>query len=201
MKKSILTVSASLVLSVTATHVFAQTQDTTKKTTTTTTTTSVQADDVVGALNSNPDYTKAAAAVKAAGLEASLKTGGPYTIFAPNNNAFNKLPAGRLDSLMKDPAKLATILKGHIVTGHYNKAEIIKALTAGKGKATLTTLDGQVLTLSISPNKTLQLTNAAGRTAEVTLYDLIGANGIVNGITDVLIPANATPASSNGMPE
>jgi len=191
MKKSFLIAATSLFVCFTANQVMAQT-DTTKKTTTTTTTTTTGtnngAADVVGALNSNPDYTTAALAVKTADLESVLKTGGPYTIFAPNNNAFTKLPAGRLDSLMKDPVKLAALLKGHIVNGKYAKADIIKALTAGKGKATLTTLDGQTLTLSISKTSTLQLTNAAGSTAEVTLYDLVGGNGVVNGLNGVLLP-------------
>jgi uncharacterized surface protein with fasciclin (FAS1) repeats len=192
MKKSFLIAAASMLVCFTANRTMAQV-DTTKKTTTTTTTTTAPAPqtgaaDVVGALNSNPDYTTAAAAVKAADLEGALKTGGPYTIFAPNNNAFSKLPAGKLDSLMKDPTKLAALLKGHVVTGKYAKADIIKALTAGKGKATLTTLDGQTLTLSVSKTSTLQLTNAAGSTAEVTLYDLIGGNGIVNGLNGVLLP-------------
>jgi uncharacterized surface protein with fasciclin (FAS1) repeats len=191
MKKSFLIAAASLLVCFTANQVLAQT-DTTKKTTTTTTTTTTSntgAADVVGALNSNPDYTTAALAVKTADLESVLKTGGPYTIFAPNNNAFTKFSSGKLDSLMKDPVKLAALLKGHIVTGKYAKADIIKALTEGKGKATLTTLDGQTLTLSISKTSTLQLTNASGSMAEVTLYDLIGGNGVVNGLNGVLLPA------------
>ena len=200
MKKSFLIVAASLFTCFTANRVLAQTQtktDTTKKAVTTTTT-QTDATDVVGALNSNADYSTAAAAVKAANLEASLKTGGPYTIFAPNNNAFAKLAAGTMDSLMKDPAKLATLLKGHIVTGRYAKADIIKALTAGKGKATVTTLDGQALTLSISKTSTLQLTNAAGSVAEVTLYDLMGGASVVNGLNAVLTstPSAAAPAST-----
>lgn len=145
-------------------------------------------DDVARVLLSNTDYSTAAAAVKTAGLDTVLKTGGPYTIFAPNNAAFNKLPAGTLEGLTKDPAKLSAFLKGHIVTGRYSKADIIKTLTAGKGKANLTTIDGQTLALSVSPNKTLQLTNAAGVSAEVSLYDLIGTNGVVNGINAVLLP-------------
>jgi uncharacterized surface protein with fasciclin (FAS1) repeats len=190
MKKSLLMVGALLLLNLTASRVFAQTQDTTKKTTTTATTTATAqgASDVVGALASNADYSTALTAVKAAKLDSTLKTGGPYTIFAPNNVAFSNLGQGKLDSLTKDPVKLATLLKGHVVTGKYAKADIIKALNAGKGKATLTTLDGQTLTLSISPDKKLQLTNAAGSSAQVTLYDLIGANGIVNGINGVLAP-------------
>lgn len=196
MKKSILIVTAAAIVSFTANQALAQTQGTTDSTattgttatTTTATTTPAGASDVVGALNSNADYTTAALAVKSAQLEATLKTGGPYTIFAPNNAAFSKLPQGQLDSLMKDPVKLGTLLKGHVVNGKYGKADIIKALNAGKGKAALTTLDGQQLTLSISSAKTLQLTNAAGVNSEVTLYDLVGANGVVNGITTVLTP-------------
>ena len=186
MKKSLLMVGAILILNLTASHVFAQVQDTTKKTTTTTTTTE-GASDVVGALASNADYSTALTAVKTAGLDATLKAGGPYTIFAPNNVAFSNLPAAEQDSLMKDPTKLAGLLKGHVVTGKYSKADIIKALNAGKGKASLTTIDGQPLTLSLVGSK-LQLTNAAGSTAQVTLFDLVGANGVVNGINGVLKP-------------
>ncbi|MES2279763.1 MAG: fasciclin domain-containing protein [Bacteroidota bacterium] len=194
MKKSLLIAAASMLFCITANQVMAQIdttkKDTTKKAVTTTITPVTGAADVVGALNSNSDYTTAALAVKTAGLEASLKTGGPYTIFAPNNNAFAKLPAGQLDSLMKDPAKLAILLKGHIVTGKYAKADIISALKAGKGTAKLTTIDGQTLTLSVSKTSTLQLTNASGSITEVVLYDLIGANGIVNGVNNVLLIGN-----------
>lgn len=188
MKKSILMAGAVIVLNLVTVRVFSQTQpDTTKKTTTTAATTTTEAaSDVVGALASNADYSTALAAVKAAKLDSVLKVGGPYTIFAPNNISFGNLPAGKLDSLLKDPVKLATLLKGHVVTGKYAKADIIKALTAGKGKTTLTTLDGQPLTLSLAGSK-LQLTNAAGGTAQVTLFDLIGANGVVNGLNGVLI--------------
>ncbi|MGY4537928.1 putative surface protein with fasciclin (FAS1) repeats [Mucilaginibacter sp. UYNi724] len=192
MKRSTLMVGALVVLSLTTGRAFAQVQDTTKKTTTTATaTTPAVADgatDVVGALASNADYSTALADVKAAGLEATLKTGGPYTIFAPNNAAFSALPPAKLDSLVKDPAKLATVLKGHVVTGKYAKADIIKALNAGKGKATLTTIDGQTLTLSVTADKKLQLSNAAGNTSQVILYDLVGANGVVNGLNAVLAP-------------
>jgi uncharacterized surface protein with fasciclin (FAS1) repeats len=195
MKKSLFVVGALASLNLTASHVFAQTTDTIKKSTTTTTTTGVApgtaaagASDVVGALASNADYATALNAVKAAGLDVTLKAGGPYTIFAPNNAAFSALPAGRLDSLMKDPAKLATVLKGHVVTGKYSKADIIKALNAGKGKATLTTIDGQTLTLSVTADKKLQLANATGNSAQVILYDLVGANGVVNGLNGILAP-------------
>jgi len=188
MKRSLL-LAGALLMTFTASRVFAQTtQDTTKKTTTTTTTAPVEAaSDVVGALASNADYSSALGAVKAAKLDSTLKTGGPYTIFAPNNIAFGNIPPAKMDSLSKDPVQLATLLKGHVVTGKYSKADLIKALSAGKGKTTLTTLDGQTLTLAVVDKK-LQLSNAAGSTAQVTLYDLVGANGVVNGINAVLLP-------------
>jgi uncharacterized surface protein with fasciclin (FAS1) repeats len=188
MKRSIFLAAGLLLLNLTASRVFAQTtQDTTKKTTQDTAkaaTPAVEgASDVVGALASNADYSNALIAVKAAKLDSVLKTGGPYTIFAPHNNS---LTTAKLDSLQKDPAKLASILKGHVVTGKYGKKEIIAALKAGKGKAAVTTLDGQILTLSLAGSK-LQITNAAGSSAQVTLFDLIGANGIVDGINGVLL--------------
>jgi len=188
MKKSFLIVTATaLSICFAASRVSAQTQDTTKKTTTATA--PVPTQDVVTVLSGDADYSVAAKAIKTSGLDATLKTGGPYTIFAPNDAAFSKLPAGKLDSLTKDPTQLAAFLKGFIVNGKYAKADIIKTLTDGKGKATLTTMDGQSLLLSVSPAKTLQLTNSAGSTAEVTLYDLLGTDGVVNGINGVLLPA------------
>lgn len=193
MKKAILFASALLVFAMAATRVSAQTTpDTTKKTTTpaaaATTTAPEAASDVVGALASNPDYSTALTAVKTAKLDSTLKTGGPYTIFAPNNAVFSNLPAGKMDSLMKDPAKLATLLKGHVVSGKYDKAGIIKALSASKDRtATLTTLDGQQLKLSLAGSK-VQLTSASGSTAQISLFDLVGANGVVNGINGVLLP-------------
>ena len=191
MKKSLLMIGALVLLNFTATKVFAQT-DTAKKATPTSATTPApaQADaaNVVQALQSNSDYSTAFNAVKTAKLDSTLSVGGPYTIFAPSNNAFSALPAGQLDALMKDPAKLAAVLKGHVVTGMYDKAGLIKALSAGKGKATVTTIDGQNLTLSITADKKLQITNAAGNSAQVVLYDLKGGTGVVNGINAVLPP-------------
>ncbi len=187
MKKFLIIAAALFTTSTITAQAFAQGQDTLRKNVTTATSTSaVPTFDVASILSANGDYATAAMAVKAAGLQTTLASPGPFTIFAPNNAAFSKLSSGALDSLMKNPAKLAILLKGHVVNGRYTKADIIKALTAGMGKATLTTLDNQTLTLSVSPNKTLQLTNAAGSSAEVTVYDIIGTNGVVNGLNGVL---------------
>lgn len=184
MKKSILIAAASLVVALATQGAFAQTQDTTKKNTAAT----VQATgDVVQTLSSNPDYSTAALAAKAANLEASLSGGGPYTIFAPDNAAFAKLASGRLDSLMKDTTQLLTILKHHVVSGKYGKAELVTALKAGKGTASLTSIDGQSIKISVTPKHTLQITDASGNVADVVLYDLIATNGVVNGIGTLLV--------------
>jgi uncharacterized surface protein with fasciclin (FAS1) repeats len=191
MRKLIVIVAIGTMACLTANRTFAQTDTITKVVAVADT----MKGNVINALNSNADYTAAAAAVKSANLETGLKTGGPYTIFAPNNAAFSKLSPGRVDSLMKDTTKLATLLKSHIVTGRYAKADIIKALTAGKGKATLTTLNGQPLVLSISTTKKLQITTADGVSAQVILYDLLGNNGTVNGIDGILLPGSASAAA------
>jgi uncharacterized surface protein with fasciclin (FAS1) repeats len=189
--RKLIVIAAISMAGLTANRTFAQTDTVTKVVAVADT----MKGNVINALNSNADYTTAASAVKSADLEASLKTGGPYTIFAPNNAAFSKLSPGKLDSLMKDNSKFAILLKSHMVTGRYGKADIIKALTAGKGKATLTTLNGQPLQLSISPTKKLQLTTVDGVTAEVILYDLLGNNGIVNGIDAILLPGTGPAAA------
>lgn len=188
MKKSILIVVATLFASVIANKSFAQTKQDTTKTTSTNTSATQATGDVVSTLSSNANYSTVAIAAKAANLDAKLPSSGTYTIFAPNNAAFSKLPKAKLDSLMQDTAKLANVLKVHVVNGKYGKAEIIKALTEGKGKATLNTVNGESLKLSVSPQHTVQLTDPTGATSEITLFDLIGTNGVVNGISSVMMP-------------
>src|ERR1700743_1993247 len=142
--------------------------------------------DAVASLTSSDNYTALSIAIRAAGLAETLEGAGPYTIFAPTNEAFGKIPSAQLDALMKDPAKLAAVLKGHIISGKMMKADVIKALTTGKGKATLKTLDGQDLTLSVANGK-LQLADAAGNTALVTAFDLAASNGVIHGLNAVLV--------------
>lgn len=142
--------------------------------------------DAVASLTSSDNYTALSIAIRAAGLAETLEGAGPYTIFAPTNEAFGKIPSAQLDALMKDPTKLAAVLKGHIISGKMMKADVIKALTTGKGKATLKTLDGQDLTLSVANGK-LQLADAAGNTALVTAFDLAASNGVIHGLNAVLV--------------
>jgi len=182
MKKSILIATAALVFGF-ATSSFAQTTSTTTAPAASTTTQS--GGDIVSTLSGSPNYTALAIAVRAANLGETLKGAGPYTIFAPTNEAFSKLTSDQLDALVKDPAKFATALKYHVISGKMTKADVIKALSTGKGKATLKTIDGQTLTLSVVDKK-LQLADDKGSTAEVTAFDLIASNGVIHGVNGVL---------------
>lgn len=187
MKKSIL-IAAVAIGGLLSNNLFAQTTDTTKKaataTTTTTDTTSVK--DVYSTLANIADETTLTTAIKSANLDTDLKGTGPFTVLAPSNEDFSAISKGKLDSLMKDPAKLATTLKGHVISGKYDKAALIKALVAGKGTATLKTIDGQTLTLSVKDKK-LAITDAQGTTVEVTSFDTPATNGIIDGINGVLM--------------
>ena len=183
MKKPILIVAAFLALSVFSNPLFAQTAPATPAPAATV---PAGGGDVVASLTSSDNYTALSIAVRAAGLTESLEGAGPFTVFAPTNEAFGKIPSAQLDTLMKDPAKLAAVLKGHVISGKLMKADVIKALTTGKGKATLKTLDGQDLTLSVANGK-LQLADAQGNTALVTAFDLPASNGVIHGLNGVLV--------------
>eukprot|EP01037_Dinobryon_pediforme_P000765 gene765-769_t len=144
------------------------------------------AKDIVSTLGNVAEETTLVADVKAANLETDLKGPGPFTVLAPNNDAFAAVSKTRLDSLMKDPTKLAVTLKAHVIAGKYDKAALIKALVDGKGKASLKTIDGQTLTLSVK-NKKLAITDAQGTTVEVTSFDTPCTNGLIDGVNGVLM--------------
>ncbi|WP_183560248.1 fasciclin domain-containing protein [Mucilaginibacter sp. SP1R1] len=195
MKKSVLIAITALTVGFLSTNAIAQTQtDTTKRDTTTkaapaaAATPAAASSDVVGVLSTTTDYAPLALAIKSADLEATLKGPGPFTIFAPNDVAFSKIPKPTMDELMKDHAKLAKILKYHVVAGKYTKTDIIKALGAGKGKAVLKTIDGESLTLSVNDKSNLQITDAKGNSALVIAFDLMATNGVVHGLNGVLMP-------------
>ncbi len=124
--------------------------------------------------------------VKVANLNQALAASGPFTVFAPTNDAFTKLSTPKLDSLMADPAKIATLLKAHTVVGKYAKDDIVKALNASKDrKVVFKTIDGAGLTLTYTGGK-LVLTDAKGNSANVLLYNLQATNGVVHGLSDVM---------------
>lgn len=193
MKKQILIV-ALMAVSLLTTSAFAQTQqrDTTKKDTTKGSATSsatqqAPTGDIVTVIDGSADYSMFATALKAANLETSLKGAGPFTVFAPNNAAFAKLSKTGLDSLMKDTAKLANVLKTHVVSGKYTKTDIIKALQAGKGKATLKAINGETITLSVNDKSNLELTDSKGNVGLVVSFDLLATNGTIHGLNMPLV--------------
>ena len=143
---------------------------------------------VENAVNSK-DHTTLVAAVKAAGLVETLSGPGPFTVFAPTNAAFAKLPAGTVDTLVKpeNKATLTNILTYHVVAGTMTSRQIAAAIKAGGGKATLTTVQGEPLTASMM-GRTLMLTDAKGGTSHVTIKDVMQSNGVIHVVDTVLMP-------------
>jgi len=148
-----------------------------------------QSKDVVDIAIGSKDHTTLVAAVKAADLVNTLKSKGPFTVFAPTNAAFDKLPEGTVASLLKpeNKAQLAKILTYHVVSGNLDAAAVIAAIKAGNGKAVLTTVSGGKLTGSLDGDK-VKLTDEAGNSTYVVVADLKGSNGVVHVIDGVVLP-------------
>jgi len=148
-----------------------------------------QTKDVVDIAIGSKDHTTLVAAVKAADLVATLKGKGPFTVFAPTNAAFDKLPAGTVENLLKPENKeqLAKILTYHVVSGNLDAAAVVAAIKAGKGKAVLTTVSGGKLTGTLDGTK-VKLTDESGNSAYVVVADLKGSNGVVHVIDGVVLP-------------
>ncbi len=143
---------------------------------------------IENAVNSK-DHTTLVAAVKAAGLVETLSGPGPFTVFAPTNAAFAKLPAGTVETLVKpeNKATLTTILTYHVVSGNMDSKAIAAAIKAGGGKAMLTTVQGGSLTASMMGKK-LMLTDAKGGHAMVTIPNVTQSNGVIHVVDTVLMP-------------
>ncbi len=145
--------------------------------------------DIVDIAVGSTDHTTLVAAVKAADLVATLKSKGPFTVFAPSNAAFEKLPDGTVASLLKPESKeaLAGILTYHVVPGTLTAKTVLAAIKAGKGKAVVTTVAGGTLTATIENGKVVLVDENGGK-AIVTATDLIGSNGVIHVIDTVLLP-------------
>jgi len=143
---------------------------------------------VANAVNSK-DHTTLVAAVKAAGLVDTLSGPGPFTVFAPTNEAFAKLPAGTVDTLLKpeNKAQLTSVLTYHVVAGTMTSKMIAKAIRDGHGSATLTTVQGEPLTATMKMGK-LVLTDAKGGMSTVTIKDVMQSNGVIHVVDTVLMP-------------
>ncbi|GAB3993501.1 fasciclin domain-containing protein [Spirosoma daeguense] len=143
---------------------------------------------VENAVNSK-DHTTLVAAVKAAGLVETLSGPGPFTVFAPTNKAFEKLPKGTVETLVKPENKqtLTGILTYHVVSGRMSAEDLMKAIKDGGGKATLTTVAGGTLT-AMQKGKKIELTDAKGGMSTVTIPDVFQSNGVIHVIDTVLMP-------------
>jgi uncharacterized surface protein with fasciclin (FAS1) repeats len=143
---------------------------------------------VENAVNSK-DHTTLVAAVKAAGLVETLSSAGPFTVFAPTNAAFEKLPAGTVENLVKPENKkqLTTILTYHVLPGKFNAKEVWAAVKKGKGKAVMKTVQGGELTFW-TKGDTLYVRDSKGNDAKVTIADVNQSNGVIHVIDTVLMP-------------
>jgi len=143
---------------------------------------------VENAVNS-PIHTTLVAAVKAAGLVDTLNSAGPFTVFAPTNDAFAKLPVGTVDTLLKpeNKATLTKILTYHVVAGKLSAKDIAAGIKAGGGKYEMTTVAGGKLTATMS-GKELMLTDEKGGMATVTTANVFQSNGVIHVIDTVLMP-------------
>ncbi|MDQ6761247.1 MAG: fasciclin domain-containing protein [Bacteroidota bacterium] len=143
---------------------------------------------VENAVNSK-DHTTLVAAVKAAGLVETLSGPGPFTVFAPTNEAFDALPNGTVATLLKpeNKAKLTTVLTYHVVSGRLNSSDLMQMIKDGNGSATLTTVQGEKLMIKQN-GKSIMVTDENGGTAKVTIADVNQSNGVIHVVDKVLLP-------------
>jgi len=144
---------------------------------------------IQNAVNSK-DHTTLVAAVKAAGLVDTLQGPGPFTVFAPTNAAFAKLPSGTVDNLLKPESKamLTKVLTYHVVPGRMSAVNLMKAVKEGEGEAKLKTVSGDWLVVKQAGPGKLTVTDAKGDTAMVTIADVMQSNGVIHVIDTVLLP-------------
>jgi uncharacterized surface protein with fasciclin (FAS1) repeats len=145
--------------------------------------------DVVDLAIGSPGHTTLVSAVQAAGLVDTLKGAGPFTVFAPVNAAFDALPAGTVDTLLRPESKgdLTTVLTYHVVAGNVDAAALTQQIEAGGGTATLKTVQGGELKAQLADGG-VTLTDAKGNTAKVTTADLKATNGVIHVVDKVLMP-------------
>ena len=145
--------------------------------------------DIVDNAVNSKDHTTLVAAVKAAGLVDTLKSPGPFTVFAPTNASFTALPAGTVDTLLKPESKpaLTKVLTYHVVPGRLDAAALRQQISAGGGKAMLKTTSGGTLTAMASGNG-IAISDEGGGSANVTIADVLQSNGVIHVVDKVLLP-------------
>lgn len=144
---------------------------------------------VENAVNSK-DHTTLVAAVKAAGLVETLASAGPFTVFAPTNDAFENLPEGTVATLLKPENKvtLTKVLTYHVISGTYTSADLMKLIKKGNGKATLKTVSGDELYFSMNGPSNLLVWDEKGGSANIIVRDVMQSNGVIHSIDSVVLP-------------
>ncbi|HEV7353998.1 MAG TPA: fasciclin domain-containing protein [Brevundimonas sp.] len=148
------------------------------------------AGDVVAVASGNADFSTLVTAVQAAGLVETLQGAGPFTVFAPTNAAFEKIPAADLQALLQPEQRTALtgVLTYHVVPGNVSAAALAEQITAGGGQATLTTVEGGTLTARANADGSITLTDENGGTATVVQADVMASNGVIHAIDTVVMP-------------
>lgn len=150
---------------------------------------SEQTANIVGVASSNDDFSTLVAAVTAAELVETLSGEGPFTVFAPTNAAFEKLPAGTVDGLLKPESKdaLTSILTYHVVSGKFMAADVVKAIGDNDGKFSIPTVQGGTLVASLSGDSVI-LTDEQGNASTIVITDVAASNGVIHAIDSVVMP-------------
>lgn len=146
--------------------------------------------DIVDNAVNSVDHTTLVAAVKAAGLVPTLKGKGPFTVFAPTNAAFDKLPSGTVETLLKPENKtmLTKVLTYHVVAGKYDSKKLMQLIKKGGGSATLPTVSGGQLTARMNGMNGITLTDEMGGSSNVSTADVYQSNGVIHVVDTVLMP-------------
>lgn len=149
----------------------------------------VMSPNIVEVAVGNANFSTLVAALKAADLVETLSGDGPFTVFAPTNDAFAKLPEGTLDTLLKpeNKATLSGILTYHVVSGNYEAAAVVDAIKKNNGKFTVTTVNGGTIDLSLKDGNVI-LTDSKGATSTVVIADVAASNGVIHAIDAVVMP-------------
>jgi uncharacterized surface protein with fasciclin (FAS1) repeats len=146
--------------------------------------------DIVDNAVNSADHTTLVAAVKVADLVATLKSAGPFTVFAPVNDAFENLPEGTVETLLEpqNKATLAKVLTYHVVPGRFTAADLRKRVKAGKGTAALETASGGTLWVMMNGESNLVIKDETGAVAQISTYDVLQSNGVIHVINRVVMP-------------
>lgn len=146
--------------------------------------------DIIDNAVNSKDHTTLVAAVKAAGLVETLKGRGPFTVFAPTNDAFENLPAGTVETLLKAENKgtLTKVLTYHVVPGKVTYSDLKEMVKKGNGKATLKTVSGGTITAMMNGDVSIALMDESGNSSNISTYDVVQSNGVIHVIDHVLLP-------------